>query len=683
MRGFVPSAILARVASGHAAWLAEFRRVTTLFIKLPPVDMGGSSVEQSATLAVLQARVLLLMEECYTHRGDVRQLITDDKGMVMILLFGLQADWANPLLGVQAALSVSAKMKAKQLGSVAIGVTTGPVFCGTVGNTVRCEYTVVGDKVNTAARLMAAVPHGDGIYVDADTVEAVSRKPSSRIAFRALRPIELKGKAEPVPIFVPVTHHVHPSRVSLAQPASPGRRGSILAARQTQRENFHRFLSHPAALHFNRVYIEAASHGMGKSLFVQWAVEACERRGHRVLFCQAEELDATPNFAFHSLVPSLLQCLWELHPARVERAPEDDEALNQSLLESSAADWLRDPTSLSLPEPLKADPTSLQLLHSLCPSVHFERSASARIAVRRPPLTAASGLPTQPISPLPSAATPPPLPSPQLREKQQEAVKGADATSVLDLLSSLLSHAHLHSRHGCVVLVDEAQWLDSASEEALLSLSQQVPAVRFIFTATAASADGAGPNQPQSEGCRRAETSTLRTRLIDCDSMQACDEADASGLQQKPSNRRPLPTYFIHLCKFDQRELAQLLQAELDCTEVDSAVTTFILEKSCGIPLFVLELTRQMMVGNLLQLTTEARVDVDKDGRIPRHAVSTQHIETVKQQRTYSQQRTPPTGTSMACSPLSIGWRRLLDVDRVSLQPRPSSSRVLVHGELE
>ena len=41
-----------------------------------------------------------------------------------------------------------------------IGVTTGQAFCGIVGNQTRREYTVMGDVVNLAARLMTAAKGG-------------------------------------------------------------------------------------------------------------------------------------------------------------------------------------------------------------------------------------------------------------------------------------------------------------------------------------------------------------------------------------------------------------------------------------------------------------------------------------------------------------------------------------------
>lgn len=38
-------------------------------------------------------------------------------------------------------------------------MTTGLTYCGVVGHPVRCEYTVIGRKVNMAARLMCAYPN--------------------------------------------------------------------------------------------------------------------------------------------------------------------------------------------------------------------------------------------------------------------------------------------------------------------------------------------------------------------------------------------------------------------------------------------------------------------------------------------------------------------------------------------
>jgi class 3 adenylate cyclase/tetratricopeptide (TPR) repeat protein len=76
---------------------------------------------------------------------------------------------------------------------VRIGTTRGGVFAGDIGPAYRRTYTVMGDTVNLAARLMARAPLGE-IYASASVLDASG----TRFDTVRLEPFLVKGKAKPV-----------------------------------------------------------------------------------------------------------------------------------------------------------------------------------------------------------------------------------------------------------------------------------------------------------------------------------------------------------------------------------------------------------------------------------------------------------------------------------------------------
>ena len=101
---------------------------------------------------------------------------------------------------MQAAVEIHTKLKSFELDN-SIGVTTGDVFCGSVGSDKRQEYAMVGDIVNLSARLMVAAGRQDvGVLCDHMTY----KKSTEKVVFEELDPIMVKGKSEPILIYRPL-----------------------------------------------------------------------------------------------------------------------------------------------------------------------------------------------------------------------------------------------------------------------------------------------------------------------------------------------------------------------------------------------------------------------------------------------------------------------------------------------
>jgi len=183
---------------GRGPLSSEQRRVTAMFVNL----LGSSELLERAgadeTLRQVDAYARALIAAVERHGGVVLGSDVADHGDKFIVLFGA------PLLAeeqeasaLRCAVDVSAALAAADLElEHQIGVNSGPVFAGEIGSRERREYTVIGDAVNLAARLMAHARPGETL-VSAATAD----RAGPGFELRKRRPIRVKGKTAPVRLF--------------------------------------------------------------------------------------------------------------------------------------------------------------------------------------------------------------------------------------------------------------------------------------------------------------------------------------------------------------------------------------------------------------------------------------------------------------------------------------------------
>jgi adenylate cyclase len=85
---------------------------------------------------------------------------------------------------------------------VGIGVNSGPVLAGTVGGGGRLDFTVIGDPVNTAARVEEATRETDDEILVTQATRALMEL--DLVEFEERPATALKGKTEQVRLFAPI-----------------------------------------------------------------------------------------------------------------------------------------------------------------------------------------------------------------------------------------------------------------------------------------------------------------------------------------------------------------------------------------------------------------------------------------------------------------------------------------------
>ena len=182
LHAYIPAAGHLVPAAGQENWLGELRVVSVLFVNLPELNYA-TPLDRAQ-----QIDACICRRELYRFEGSINKLNVDDKGTSLLAAMGLPplAHEDDAKRAVQAALAMQRKLGELGLRN-SIGISTGRVFCGSIGSRRRREYTLLGDVVNSAARLMQAaarrhplrrghLPHGPR----ADRVRAAARHRDQR-----------------------------------------------------------------------------------------------------------------------------------------------------------------------------------------------------------------------------------------------------------------------------------------------------------------------------------------------------------------------------------------------------------------------------------------------------------------------------------------------------------------------
>jgi class 3 adenylate cyclase len=213
LQRFMPGAAVERVLHAHADEAASLGgrlvTVTVMATDLRGFTAFSEKLTPDEVVRQLNGYHGTMVAEVARHGGEVDKFIGDG----MLATFGLErrektvptdggasaaVACARSMLGALESLNAEREKAGLFQLAMGIGIHTGEVVAGNIGAPGRMEFTVIGDAVNTAARLESATKD---LQVPAVASTATVQRLREPHTLRALGAVELKGKAEPLSVY--------------------------------------------------------------------------------------------------------------------------------------------------------------------------------------------------------------------------------------------------------------------------------------------------------------------------------------------------------------------------------------------------------------------------------------------------------------------------------------------------
>jgi class 3 adenylate cyclase/pimeloyl-ACP methyl ester carboxylesterase len=196
---YTPLHLAEKILTSRAALEGERKLVTVLFVDVSGFTAMSERLDPEDVHGLMDHAFELMLAEIHRYEGTVNQFLGDG----LMALFGAPiahedhpARALRAALGMQRVLGGYRDQLRTQRGiefQVRLGLNTGAVVVGKIGDNLRMDYTAVGDTTNLAARLLALAEPGQ-ILVS----EEIARAAGAYFVLQPLGEVAVKGKALPV-----------------------------------------------------------------------------------------------------------------------------------------------------------------------------------------------------------------------------------------------------------------------------------------------------------------------------------------------------------------------------------------------------------------------------------------------------------------------------------------------------
>ena len=201
---YLPKGLTEKILSQKDRIEGERKHVTVMFCDLQGFTALSENLGSEDSYGIMDNVYELLIHKVHDFEGTVNEMTGDG----IMALFGAPIALEDaPQRAIRSSLAIhremakfSDRIKQEKEGvpplKMRVGLHTGPVVVGTVGNDLRVEFKAVGDTVNLASRMEGMAEPGS-TYV----TEATFRLTEGLFRFEAMGKKGIKGRKKPTKVY--------------------------------------------------------------------------------------------------------------------------------------------------------------------------------------------------------------------------------------------------------------------------------------------------------------------------------------------------------------------------------------------------------------------------------------------------------------------------------------------------
>ncbi|MFC1856909.1 adenylate/guanylate cyclase domain-containing protein [Thermodesulfobacteriota bacterium] len=216
-QAYTPKFLADKILKNRSAIEGERKLVTVLFADVADFTAMSEKLDPEEIHQIMDGCFKILLDEIHLYEGTINQFTGDG----VMALFGAPVSHEDhaqracyAALSIQKAIKEYGQKVRETYGvnfEMRIGLNSGPVVVGSIGDNLRMDYTAIGDTTNLAARLESSAEPGS-ILLSKETQRLVR----DFFEFQSLGKIDVKGKEEQQQAFELVKASEVETRISAA-----------------------------------------------------------------------------------------------------------------------------------------------------------------------------------------------------------------------------------------------------------------------------------------------------------------------------------------------------------------------------------------------------------------------------------------------------------------------------------